>query len=187
MKNRIMIAAALLVTCGWTGTSLPAQTPVTPQRPAETPPQAPVAPVVPVDPETKPMKAGSGSPSGREARLADYLTGATFTGNFTLDGKENEAMKPESYTIQSCEKLPEEDLYSMKVAIKYGNTDGVFPMQLKIIWSGNTPVITLDSVWIPGLGTFSSRVLIQDGRYAGTWQHDAKGGHLIGKITPRVE
>lgn len=175
MKNRITITAAMWIACGLAGTNLHAQ------PPAEAPP------VIPNQAEAKPMKAGATSPSGREARLADYLSGATFTGNFTLDGKENNAMKPESYTIQSCEKLPEENLYSMNVAIKYGDTDGVFPMHLKIVWSGNTPVITLDSVWIPGLGTFSSRVLIHDGRYAGTWQHDAKGGHLIGKITPRSE
>jgi hypothetical protein len=123
----------------------------------------------------------------RELRLAKYLSGATFTGHFTVDGKEDRALKPESYTIKSCEKLPEPDMYSMKVAIKYGDTDGEFPMQLKIVWSDRTPVITMDSVWIPGLGTFSSRVLIHDGRYAGTWQHDAKGGHLFGKITPAKE
>lgn len=123
----------------------------------------------------------------RELRLAKYLSGATFTGHFTVDGKEDRALKPESYTIKSCEKLPEPDMYSMKVAIKYGDTDGEFPMQLKILWSDRTPVITMDSVWIPGLGTFSSRVLIHDGRYAGTWQHDAKGGHLFGKITPAKE
>ncbi|PHQ37057.1 hypothetical protein [Rhodopirellula bahusiensis] len=123
----------------------------------------------------------------REIRLAKYLSGATFTGHFTVDGKEDRALKPESYTIQSCEKLPEPDMYSLKVGIKYGDTDGEFPMQLKILWSDRTPVITMDSVWIPGLGTFSSRVLIHDGRYAGTWQHDAKGGHLFGKITPAKE
>ncbi|EKJ99378.1 MAG TPA: hypothetical protein DDX19_11445 [Rhodopirellula baltica] len=125
--------------------------------------------------------------AARELRLAKYLSGATFTGHFTVDGKEDRALKPESYTIKSCEKLPEADMYSMKVAIKYGDTDGEFPMQLKILWSDRTPVITMDSVWIPGLGTFSSRVLIHDGRYAGTWQHDAKGGHLFGKITPAKE
>jgi hypothetical protein len=45
-------------------------------------------------------------------------------------------------------------------------------------------VITLDSVTIPGLGTFSSRVVIDGPLYAGTWQHDAVGGHMFGKIVP---
>jgi hypothetical protein len=56
------------------------------------------------------------------------------------------------------------------------------PIDLKILWSGNTPVITLDNLWIPGMGKFSARVLIHDGRYSGTWSHDAIGGHLFGKI-----
>jgi len=43
-------------------------------------------------------------------------------------------------------------------------------------------VITMDSFWIPGMGTFGARVLIHSGRYAGTWQHDAVGGHLFGVI-----
>jgi len=50
------------------------------------------------------------------------------------------------------------------------------------LWSGNTPVITLDNLWIPGMGTFSARVLIHQGRYAGTWSHGDKGGHLFGRI-----
>jgi hypothetical protein len=43
-------------------------------------------------------------------------------------------------------------------------------------------VITVDSVKIPGLGTFSARVLLDGARYAGTWSHDEKGGHLFGMI-----
>jgi hypothetical protein len=142
--------------------------------------QPPAAPAPPAA-EKPAMKAGQVSPTGREARLAAYLTGATFTGQFTVDG-EAAPPKPESYTIASCEPLAEENQYRLKVKIKYGDVDGEFPMDLKILWAGSTPVITLDAVWIPKLGTFSARVLIQDGRYAGTWQHDAKGGHLYGTI-----
>ncbi|MEM9369008.1 MAG: hypothetical protein AAGD07_23715 [Planctomycetota bacterium] len=145
------------------------------------------SPATPPSAEAEPaVTPGTTSPTSREARLATYLNGATFTGNFTLDGKEDRTPKPESYTINSCEKLPGKDLYRMKVAIKYGDTDGEFPMDLSILWSGGTPVITLDNVWIPGLGTFSSRVIVHNGRYAGTWQHDEKGGHLFGKITPKA-
>jgi len=116
----------------------------------------------------------------RPKRIAEYLTGATFTGQFTVAGKSD--TKPESYTISSCQPLDRDDLYRLKVKIRYGDVDGEFPMDLKILWSGNTPVITMDAIWIPGLGTFSSRVLIHQDRYAGTWQHDDKGGHLFGTI-----
>jgi len=118
----------------------------------------------------------------REQRIANYLTGAKFLGSFSVDSKGVGDLKEEAYTISKCEKLPEADMYRLTARIKYGDTDGEFPMDLKILWAGNTPVITLDQVWIPGLGTFSARVLILNGRYAGTWDHDAVGGHLIGRI-----
>ncbi|MEM6979421.1 MAG: hypothetical protein AAF539_07095 [Planctomycetota bacterium] len=125
------------------------------------------------------------SAEGRESRFAAYLTGATFTGNFTSDNRANEPPKPESYVIDSCRYIASNDKYELKVQIKYGKTDGTFPILLDVLWAGSTPVITLDNVWIPGLGTFSSRVIVRNGRYAGTWQHDAKGGHLYGQITPK--
>jgi hypothetical protein len=49
-------------------------------------------------------------------------------------------------------------------------------------WAGDTPVIALDRVTIPALGTFSARVVLDESRYAGTWSHDEKGGHLFGVI-----
>jgi hypothetical protein len=118
----------------------------------------------------------------REQRIANYLTGAKFLGSFSVDSKGFGALKEEAYTISKCEKLPEMDKYRLTARVKYGDTDGEFPMDLQILWAGNTPVITLDNVWIPGLGTFSARVLILNGRYAGTWDHDAVGGHLFGRI-----
>lgn len=118
----------------------------------------------------------------REQKLAEFLTGAKFKGNFTVDGKENKLPKPETYTISKCEKLADEDQYRLTTRIQYGNVDSEVPMVIKVLWSGNTPVITLDSLWIPAMGTFDARVLIQGDRYAGTWQHDEVGGHLFGKI-----
>jgi hypothetical protein len=118
----------------------------------------------------------------REQRIANYLTGAKFIGSYSIDSKGFGALKEEAYTISKVEKLPEADRYRLTARIQYGDTDGEFPMDLSILWSGNTPVITLDQVWIPGLGTFSARVLIHKDRYSGTWDHDAVGGHLFGRI-----
>jgi len=118
----------------------------------------------------------------RELRLATYLTGAKFLGNFTIEGKSDTLPKPEAYTISKCEKLPQPDMYRLTARIKYGEIDSEVPLDLKILWAGRTPVITMDAFWIPGMGTFGARVLIHAGRYAGTWQHDEVGGHLFGVI-----
>ncbi|MGB7326928.1 MAG: hypothetical protein WBD31_18775 [Rubripirellula sp.] len=118
----------------------------------------------------------------RETRLANYLTGSSFVGKFTVDGKEDKLPKTEQYTISKCEKMDAADQYRLTARIKYGEVDSEVPMEIKILWSGQTPVITLDSLWIPGMGTFDARVMIHAGRYAGTWQHDKVGGHMFGKI-----
>ena len=120
----------------------------------------------------------------REVRLANYLSGKLFVGKFTVDGVDM-TPKTETYVINSCEKLPTADLYRFKAQIKYGQVDQEVPLDLKILWSGNTPVITLDSLWIPGMGTFDARVMIHGDRYAGSWQHGDKGGHMFGKIVER--
>ncbi len=117
----------------------------------------------------------------REQRLAEYLNGVKLIGKFTIDGQQGDE-KIEEYTISKCEKLPAEDMYRMTARIKYGEVDNELPLDIKILWSGNTPVITLDRFWIPGMGTFGARVLIHADRYAGTWQHDAVGGHMFGRI-----
>ena len=137
---------------------------------------------VPQDDASSNATEQDAAPKEREQRLAAYLTGAKFVGKFTIDGKEDDAPKTEEYTISKCEKLAQEDMYRLTARIKYGDVDSEVPLDLKILWSGNTPVITLDSFWIPAMGTFDARVLIHSGRYAGTWQHDAVGGHMFGMI-----
>jgi len=115
-------------------------------------------------------------------KLAADLTNVKLVGRFTVTGKESDTPKEEEYTITSALKLPEPDLWLLKARIKYGKTDQTFPIPLEIKWAGDTPIITLTNLEIPGLGTFTSRVVIYEGRYAGTWQHGNVGGHLFGRI-----
>ncbi|MCG8650038.1 MAG: hypothetical protein MI861_09400 [Pirellulales bacterium] len=140
---------------------------------------------VPGQPPAQPTAAAEDTAQqDREEKLAAYLSGAKFVGKFTIDGQEDAAPKTEEYTISKCEKLPKENMYRFTARIKYGDVDNEVPLDLQVLWSGNTPVITLDSFWIPGMGTFGARVLIHSDRYAGTWQHDEVGGHMFGKIIP---
>ncbi len=117
----------------------------------------------------------------KEERLAEYLNGVKLIGKFTIDGKEDDA-KTESYTISKCKKLADDDMYEITARITYGDIDEELPLKIKILWSGRTPVITLDNFWIPAMGTFGARVLIHTDRYAGTWQHGDVGGHMFGRI-----
>ena len=111
------------------------------------------------------------------------LTNAEMTGQFTLVGKEVPPIK-ESYTIHSVKKMSQGDYWVFTARIKYGKKDITLPMPLQVKWAGNKPVIYLDNVTIPGLGTFSSYTVIDGDKYSGTWQHGDVGGHMFGTITP---
>jgi hypothetical protein len=49
----------------------------------------------------------------------------------------------------------------------------------------DTPMIMLDNLTIPGLGTFSARVFFHGDLYGGSWQDGDKGGFLFGRIERR--
>ena len=139
-------------------------------------------------PADEPVKNAT-EPSREELikKLEENLSGAKLIGAYSVTGREDRAPKPEEYTITSATKLPEGDVWLIKARIKYGDKDTTIPMPLEIKWAGDTPMISLTNMTIPGLGTFSARVLIYDNRYAGTWQHGSAGGHLFGKIERATE
>lgn len=110
------------------------------------------------------------------------MKGVRFSGFFTVDGSRNPPSE-EIYEIQSVQKFGEQDLWIFTARIKYGQKDVTLPMPLPVKWVGDIPVITMDEMNIPGLGTFSAHVVIDGNKYAGTWSHGKVGGHLYGKIT----
>ncbi|MBI1375037.1 MAG: hypothetical protein GC159_20150 [Phycisphaera sp.] len=114
--------------------------------------------------------------------MIDMLTGAELVGSFSVvGGEQSDKLHKESYTIVDVTKL-QDNLFLFRARIRYGDRDVTMPMPLPVIWSGDTPVITLTNAPIPGLGTFSARVLFADGMYAGTWRHGEHAGHLFGEI-----
>jgi len=98
------------------------------------------------------------------------------------DGKDLGELQRDEYVITGAMKLGQGDFWLLTSQIKYGDVDLTVPVPVQVKWAGNTPVITVEKVGIPGLGTFSARVLLDGARYAGTWSHDDKGGHLFGVI-----
>lgn len=125
-------------------------------------------------------KPAAKAPQGeRERAFAEKLTGSTLVGTFSIVGKE--AAKPERYEIASAKQLNGND-WVITARIKYGDKDVPFPVVVKVFWADDTPVISLTDLTIPGLGTFTSRVMFYGDRYVGTWQHDAVGGHMWGLI-----
>jgi hypothetical protein len=118
-----------------------------------------------------------------EKKFGETLNGATLTGRFTAGkGDKGDGGGQEKYVIDSAKKLAG-DYWLITARIQYGNHDATVPLPLRVLWAGDTPVITLDKFPVPGFGTFSARVLIYDNKYAGTWDGGNHGGVLSGKIS----
>lgn len=118
--------------------------------------------------------------------LKKYMVGSKWNGTFTMKDS-GDKLHTEEYEIVSAEKEPTGDEWLLVAKIRYMKKDVKVPVGLSIKWIDRTPVIVLDQVAIPGMGTFDSRVIIRKGMYAGTWAHGKIGGHMFGKITTAAD
>lgn len=129
--------------------------------------------------------ASTPAPSQEELdkKFAETMSGATLVGNFTVVGLQSDKpLKEDRYTLGKVKKL-QGDLWSFEARIQYGDHDVTLPLALPVKWAGDTPVISVSNVAFPGLGTYSARVVVDHGWYAGTWYGGTHGGHLFGRIT----
>jgi subtilisin family serine protease len=121
-----------------------------------------------------------------EERFSKQLTGAVLVGSFIVDGRDpSQPAEPERYEIVNASKLPKSDDYWVILArLQYGDKklSLPIPITLKVAWAGDTPVMSLSDLTVPGFGTFTARVMFYGDRYAGTWQHGDVGGHMWGRI-----
>ena len=116
-----------------------------------------------------------------EQAFVELMKGSQLTGKFTVDGRDGDA-KTDSYRINAVSKV-KDDNWIVHSRIKYGEFDVVVPIPVQMHWAGDTAVLSVTDLAIPGLGEgFSSRLLFDGQRYAGTWAHGEVGGHMWGKI-----
>jgi hypothetical protein len=164
MKTRSLL---LLLLIGF-GVSLPAQ---------ETPKSAASA--------GKPTAAESSKLSQEEleAKFKATMTKAAFAGRWcsVKEGKLG-LEKEDKYTIIGVSKVGG-DFWLIHTRIQYGGKDITAPIPVQVKWAGDTPVIVVDKVPVPGSGTYSARVLIYENTYAGSWTGGDQGGLLNGVIT----
>jgi hypothetical protein len=124
-----------------------------------------------------------------EKQFEKTLTGATLVGRFTLEapgGKAGGQPKEERYHINKVTKM-RGDYWLFAARVQYGNKDVTVPMMLQVKWAGDTPVITLTDLAIPGLGTYTARVMIFRDHYAGYWSGGDHSGNLWGRIERNAE
>ncbi|HSI33572.1 MAG TPA: hypothetical protein VK986_08280 [Tepidisphaeraceae bacterium] len=116
----------------------------------------------------------------REKAFTERMTNAVMVGQWS-DGKA--APKGDKYTIESVQKMPGKgDTWVFNARIQFGGKDVTIPLPVPVKWAGDTPVISVTDFGIPGLGTYTARVLIYNDTYAGTWSGGDHGGYMWGKI-----
>ncbi len=115
------------------------------------------------------------------AELEKTLTGVTLVGHSTMTGGDETELEPESYELKSVKHVSG-DQWLFTARIRYGEHDVTLPLTLPIRWAGDTPVITVDNMGFPGLGTYTARVMIYADHYAGFWSGGDHSGHLFGVI-----
>ncbi|HEX3998160.1 MAG TPA: hypothetical protein VHX65_06395 [Pirellulales bacterium] len=117
-----------------------------------------------------------------EKRFADSMSGVTMIGHYitgSLDKSKD--LSEDRYEISKVTK-EKDDTWIFNARIEVEGQDLTLPIPLKVLWAGDTPVITVEEISIPALGTFSARVLIHNHNYAGTWSHGDEGGQMFGRI-----
>jgi hypothetical protein len=115
-----------------------------------------------------------------EKDFEQMLSGATLSGHFTRG--EGGQLSKDEYVIEKVTKV-KDDLWRFETRIRYGGKEVTAPLVLPVKWAGDTPVITLTDMTLPGLGTFTARVVLYRGQYAGLWSGKGHGGgQLFGRI-----
>ena len=125
-------------------------------------------------------KQDAGAEAQRDRNFQEMMSGVTLVGHSTRLDKDG-LFGEERYTIDKVSKLTG-DTWLFQTRLKYGSREIPVPIPLTVKWAGDTPVITLTDLSIPGVGTFTARVLLYRDQYAGTWSGSNDGGQLFGKI-----
>ena len=158
----------LVATCAFVAQSLFAQT----QVPA---------------PKEKPKSAAQTQkalPSDPEERFKTLFTKATLSGRWARlkDGVLGEERSGDKYTILSVVKR-DGDNWTVNAKMKYGEKELLLPVPVRMNFAGDTAILTVDDLGIPGGGTYTARLLIFERTYSGTWKDQRGGGMLYGTIT----
>jgi hypothetical protein len=116
-----------------------------------------------------------------ERQFVERMRDVSLVGTFTVNGRESRSPRPDRYDISSVEKVGA-DLWRFNAKMQCCGVNGSIPVVVPMRWNGDTPMIMMTDTSLPGVGTFTVRLLFYEDQYAGTWQHGEVGGHMSGRI-----
>ena len=115
-----------------------------------------------------------------DRRFQEMMNGVTMVGRSSRLNSDKISGE-ERYTIEKVSKLTG-DTWLFQARMKIGSTDMPVPVPVTIKWAGDTPVITLTDLAIPGMGSYTARIVLYRDQYAGTWSGQKGGGQMFGKL-----
>lgn len=121
-----------------------------------------------------------------EKQFQEKFNNVTLAGHFRLtQGDKLGPEQEELYNVQSVTKLLGNRWNFNGVRIKYGGKDVTlpFPIPVDVVWAGDTPVISVTDLNIPGVGTYTARVMVYRDIYTGAWFASDHGGSMAGSIS----
>jgi hypothetical protein len=111
------------------------------------------------------------------------MAGVVLEGQSTSDGRDG--VSPDKYDIEKVVKQGG-DTWLFHVNLERQGQKMTIPLPIQIKWAGDTPVITVTNMSMPGMQTsYTARVLIYKGHYAGTWSGGDHGGKVFGRIVKK--
>ena len=121
-----------------------------------------------------------------EKQFQETFDNVMLRGHFRLtQGDKLGPQQEELYGVQSVTKLLGNRWNFNGVRIKYGGKDVTlpFPIPVDVVWAGDTPVISVTDLNIPGVGTYTARVMVFRDIYTGAWFASDHGGSMAGSIS----
>lgn len=115
-----------------------------------------------------------------EKQLAEKLSRCRLIGYYQTIGQEGPP-KEDEYTLNGVQKK-EGDTWLFNASLQYGSKVINVPLEIPVLWAGDTPVISVTDFKIPGMGSYTARVMFHGDHYVGTWNSVNHGGYLWGRI-----
>ena len=128
----------------------------------------------------------------REQAFEESMRGTVLDGHFTLvrldgdssgteEGGDTARLRSERYEIEKVVKRSA-NIWTFHARIQFGDTDVTLPVPVKLTWADDTPVVSVTDLGLPGLGSYTARVLFYGDSYAGTWSGGTHGGSMFGRL-----
>lgn len=125
-----------------------------------------------------------------EQAFEESMRGVVLDGNFTIVPQSSAGevsdegpprLRNDRYEIEKVVKRAG-DIWTFHARIQYGDKDVTLPVPVKLSWAGDTPMVSVTDLGLPGLGTYTARVVFYRDSYAGMWWGGQHGGNMFGRI-----